>query len=647
MPDNPIPPAASAAAPGAPTSFPKRILIFFETLRIFFLCRGKQMIAPLRLGPEAMNNDNHGFETRSAPASLTATHRGFTFYVAVPVGSIHECRGWDIRSFACPPKPRAKAGHFQTISPGDRYRGPLDSTNHPSWMAMGIGPPQTTIRKQLKTNEMKKSFIITSMAALAALCFSITAQAQGPVVVSDKDDYAPGETAMFSAAGFQPGEILDFSVAVSDENGLWVPDIAWADVPADASGGAEVDYIVPETWLNKSLQLTVMGLSSGLMATTTFTDSGVLSYSPASTVNLTATAGGAAVSFTQTVTAPKNNLTFGAPVKVSGFGSNQIQQSWVSTNPPGLTFVTGFPPFGQDDAKQWTVFFTVPANTPPGIYTADIKANPPPGSQVGEGPGTQVNLTVIGSSHAPVISCTGTPANLGSAVGCLGTGNSFSHPFPVTYTQSGTNPVFVIARFTRADGTFLNVPVAVVSDQDVGDIITVMLTGGTNPVTISGPGSGSAPFSVQIGAVDNHGLPALPHTCGGTASATIGYAFNGIFSPLSNVATTKVKQGATVPVKFQLADCSGTLITDMNMPGDGSAPLVDVIYVSGAAPTGDPTVTDAGNSNGDTDFARWDPTGMQWIFNLKTNSTYTVGDTYGIQVLPNDDSTHQANISIK
>jgi len=38
---------------------------------------------------------------------------------------------------------------------------------------------------------MKKSFIITSMAAFAALCFSLTAQAQGPVVVSDKDDYAP------------------------------------------------------------------------------------------------------------------------------------------------------------------------------------------------------------------------------------------------------------------------------------------------------------------------------------------------------------------------------------------------------------------------------------------------------------------------
>ena len=97
------------------------------------------------------------------------------------------------------------------------------------------------------------------MAAFAALCFSLTAQAQGPVVVSDKDDYSPGETALFQAAGFQPNELLDFSIAVQGDDGTWAPDIAWADVPADASGGAEVDYVVPETWLNKTLQLTVMG----------------------------------------------------------------------------------------------------------------------------------------------------------------------------------------------------------------------------------------------------------------------------------------------------------------------------------------------------------------------------------------------------
>ena len=110
-----------------------------------------------------------------------------------------------------------------------------------------------------------------------------------------------------SAAGFQPNELLDFSVAVQDENGLWVPDIAWADVPADASGGAEVDYIVPEGWLGKTLQLTVMGLTSGLMAQTTFTDSVItlsLNSPTTGTPVIVTTAGGsitANISYTTSV----------------------------------------------------------------------------------------------------------------------------------------------------------------------------------------------------------------------------------------------------------------------------------------------------------------------------------------------------------
>jgi hypothetical protein len=83
------------------------------------------------------------------------------------------------------------------------------------------------------------------------------------------------------------------------------------------------------------------------------------------------------------------------------------------------------------------------------------------------------------------------------------------------------------------------------------------------------------------------------------------------------------------------------------MPGDGSAPIVGAAYNSGAVPSGTPSIDDAGNSNGDTDFARWDPTGMQWIFNLKTNTSYGVGTTYKVQVLPNDGSEHNALISIK
>jgi hypothetical protein len=499
---------------------------------------------------------------------------------------------------------------------------------------------------------MKKSFIISSLTALAAFCLCVTAQAQGPVVVSDKDDYSPGETALFQAAGFQPNELLDFSVAVSDDNGLWIPDIAWADVSADGSGNAEVDYVVPDTWANKSLQLTVMGLTSGLMATTTFTDA------PVHNVNFSTTGlpNGVSISISGVKTPPGTTTPhpFG-PDMFTTPGSFASE----GTAPDTVLQFGGFLPTVPGTGEHWTLtsFSLIPGSAPGSLLGGDLGtgggAYETGGANTGQfGTPTTIvaNYThhIDVTNHAPGITCLGNNADLGSAVGCLGTGNSFSHDFPVTYTQSGTNPVTVTANFTLADNTtVIHVPVATVTDADAGDTIAVALTPTTQTLTINGPGSGSTPFSVHIDAVDNHNAPAVPHDCGGTASATIGYAFNGVFSPLSNTATTKVKQGATVPVKFQLADCSGTLITDMNMPGDGSAPLVDVDFVSGAVPAGDPTVTDAGNSNGDTDFARWDPTGMQWIFNLKTNSTYGVGDTYKIQVFPNDGSEHHANISIK
>ncbi len=214
-------------------------------------------------------------------------------------------------------------------------------------------------------------------------------------------------------------------------------------------------------------------------------------------------------------------------------------------------------------------------------------------------------------NNPPVITCTGNNADLGQVVGCLGVGTGFGQTFPVSYAvvNGSGNSKIVQATFTKPDSTTVTIDVANVTDTD-GDPIMVTLSNGTNPVTISGPGSGAASFTIDIHADDGQTCNnTADNTCGGNATAQIVYGFNGFFPPLSNVATTKVKQGSAVPVKFQLTDCSGTLITPANMPGDGSAPMVDVVYVSGAAPRGDPAVDDAGNSNGDTDFARWEPTG--------------------------------------
>jgi len=497
---------------------------------------------------------------------------------------------------------------------------------------------------------MKKSFIISSLTAFAAFCLSVTAQAQGPVVVSDKDDYAPGEAALFQAAGFQPNELLDFSIAVQGDDGTWAPDIAWADVPADASGGAEVDYIVPESWLGKTLQLTVMGLTSGSIAQTTFTDAQIhpevtISASPTPPVTdgthvLVVAALAASPSPTpncgviqvQMSTDGGTNWTTVKSACAPALAAYDYDTTGHCSDSPAPQFRANFAPgnggigctqcqgsFSGAEGDPITINITCPAGTPTPTPTT------PP-----------VN-------HPPVITCA-SPAptpDLGQAIGCL-SGNGFAHDFPVSYgvIDGAGNSKIVQATFTKADSTTVTVDVATVTDEDAGDTITVTPSNGTNPVTIVGPGVGTAGFTVHIEAQDNHGANAIPEDCGGTASAQIIYDFHGFFPPLDSQRNTKVKQGSGIPVKFSITDCNGTPITTGNH-------TIDVTYLSGIVPTGDPTVDDAGQSGDNGINFRYDPVGMQWIFNLKTNSSYGVGDTYQIEAHLDDGTQHNVTIAIK
>jgi hypothetical protein len=239
---------------------------------------------------------------------------------------------------------------------------------------------------------------------------------------------------------------------------------------------------------------------------------------------------------------------------------------------------------------------------------------------------------------APVINCLNPTAELGQKAGCLVNG-TLQADFAVSYAvvAGSGNSKKVQATFTTPGGS-VTVDVAMVTDADAGDTISVSLSSGTNAVTISGPGSGSASFSVNIQASDG------PHTvnsaCGGTANAQIVYTFNGFFPPLDNNSSTIVKRGSTVPVKFQVSDACGNQITTGNF-------TIDVSFLSGAVPAGDPEVTDAGSSNDNGDLFRYDPVGQQWIYNLQTKVGYVTGDTYQISADLGDGVDHTVSISIK
>ncbi|MFN5163192.1 MAG: hypothetical protein ACK5IA_15180, partial [Cyanobacteriota bacterium] len=147
-----------------------------------------------------------------------------------------------------------------------------------------------------------------------------------PSVITDKLDYRPGETAMITASGFQPGETITFSIADDPQDhgddgdaDLYQPfsvkDGGAGDLDGKAKGQVVTTWFVPTDddgsgsgtpdALNASLLLTAIG-SDGLNASTTFTDSGNLivttdkqDYVPGDGVRMTASgfANGETVTF--------------------------------------------------------------------------------------------------------------------------------------------------------------------------------------------------------------------------------------------------------------------------------------------------------------------------------------------------------------
>ncbi len=112
-----------------------------------------------------------------------------------------------------------------------------------------------------------------------------------PTVSTDQEDYAPGSIATFTASGFAQGEVVEFSIKeiVPGANGVlddYGSIIQRDNAPGDLDltpGVVEVEWEVPPDpdgtgpmvapALDATLKLTAEGQSSGLQATTTFTDS--------------------------------------------------------------------------------------------------------------------------------------------------------------------------------------------------------------------------------------------------------------------------------------------------------------------------------------------------------------------------------------
>ncbi|MBC7687873.1 MAG: hypothetical protein H7211_06805, partial [Aquabacterium sp.] len=121
----------------------------------------------------------------------------------------------------------------------------------------------------------KKFFTYLSLVFFILMSSALTLQGQA-TLVSDKADYAPGTTAIFTGSGFQPGEQVKLLVLHYDGTSDGGADHQPWMVTADASGNFVTTWHVCEDdCLGSTLRATADGQVSGLHAEAVFTDANV------------------------------------------------------------------------------------------------------------------------------------------------------------------------------------------------------------------------------------------------------------------------------------------------------------------------------------------------------------------------------------
>src|SRR3989337_1437945 len=121
-------------------------------------------------------------------------------------------------------------------------------------------PPRPFMREKKFRASLMAAMTVFFLVALGAVAI---ADATGPTIASDKDDYAPGEIVTLTGTGWQGGEAVH--IRVNDDQGeTWRYD---NDVTADDQGSFTDSFQLPD-WFVATYAVTATGPTSGQARTT-------------------------------------------------------------------------------------------------------------------------------------------------------------------------------------------------------------------------------------------------------------------------------------------------------------------------------------------------------------------------------------------
>lgn len=168
------------------------------------------------------------------------------------------------------------------------------------------------------------------------------------------------------------------------------------------------------------------------------------------------------------------------------------------------------------------------------------------------------------------------------------------------------------------------------SATDGGSGVATGFAAGTIPLNTSSVGSKT--MTVPAGASkDNVGNSSIEKTC----TYSVVYSWNGFFQPIDNGIVNKAKAGSTVPVKFSLGGDQGLSIFESGYP-------MSALYTCGDVSSAD--LIEEYALTGTTSGLKYDPLGNQYIYNWKTDSTWS-GKCRQLRVKLADGTMHTANFN--
>jgi hypothetical protein len=241
---------------------------------------------------------------------------------------------------------------------------------------------------------------------------------------------------------------------------------------------------------------------------------------------------------------------------------------------------------------------------------------------------------------APVCSTTATSGSPVGSYPITCSGPSATANYSITYQQGTLNitpvPLAITANnaikildapspaLTATYSGFVNgdTPSSLAGTLSCTSAATTTSPVGSYPINCSGQSSNNYVIAYVAGTLN------IVYASGGVCDGDLGHQ---ILSPINADGSSVYNQGRTVPAKFRVCDANGVSI--------GTAGVVSSFYLTqiltGTAST---TVQEIVNTNNPDTAFRWDPTNMQWIFNITTQNL-SAGSTYIYTITLNDGSS--------